>query len=144
MRYTSFLILLLCLLSCGPKYTLSDLPTERLHFGSKGGYTGELREYILLLNNGRLLFKDPLTDQMIKVARLDRKAIAHIQQQLDALPFDNSDTQPGNMNTVMAWHGAEEIKRLQWSSPNGAPSPQTQAFYEELMQTVRALRSSKP
>lgn len=81
---------------------------------------------------------------MIKVARLDRKAIAHIQQQLDALPFDNSDTQPGNMNTVMAWHGAEEIKRLQWSSPNGAPSPQTQAFYEELMQTVRALRSSKP
>ncbi|MEL6273723.1 MAG: hypothetical protein AAFQ37_02605 [Bacteroidota bacterium] len=143
MHKLSFLFLVLLVVGC-QKYTADSLPPDRLHFGSKGGFTGEMREYILLLDKGRVLFHDPLTDRFEKVGKLDKDFLAKIQGELTALPFGAGAGRPGNINTQLVYHLRGEKQELQWSSPSGAPTPETQQCFEDLMAAVRVMRKTKP
>lgn len=140
MKTILFVCLCFSLASCA-RYSYETLPAERLHFGTKGGLHGELRAYILLLENRQLLFKDPLEDDLEKIGRVDASLMAEIERTLPQLAFEPSAL--GNYNAVLIHYTAEGMRDLQWSSPKGAPDEATQALFEALMAEVRRLRKTK-
>jgi hypothetical protein len=88
------LILVILLTTSCQTYTLEKMPSDRLHFGNKGGITGELREYILLLDSGQLLFHDPLTDTYEKIGRIKKDRLASVAADVKALPFGAKPGRP--------------------------------------------------
>ncbi|MEM9837252.1 MAG: hypothetical protein AAF828_12155 [Bacteroidota bacterium] len=141
MKYLLFLLILLTGLGC-QQYTLEKLPENRLHFGNTGGVTGELREYILLLDSGRLLFHDPLTDEVERVGKLKKEQLANVTQELEKVSFAQRGP-AANRNTVLIYYHDGQKEEVQWNGPQSAPSPATQACFEDLMTMVREIRGQK-
>ncbi len=120
------------------KYSYHSLPTECLHFGSKGGVAGELRTYILLLDNRRLFFKDPLKEEMEKIGRVNTALLRQVEEIIPNLPYDRS--LPSNYNAVLRYYTEKGVRELQWLAPQGAPDEATQSLFEQLMGEARRLR----
>lgn len=125
---------------------MTNLPADRLHFGSKGGFTGEFREYILSLDNGLLLFKEQLPGsenvELKKIGKIKKQRLKSIHQQLEKLDF-KSKSRAANMNAMLTYHHGTEQQSLQWPAPDGAPTKEVQTLFEFLMEDARNLRSKK-
>ncbi len=138
-----FLLPLLLLLCCGcQKYTLEKLPAERVHFGNSGGFTGEIREYILLLDHGKILFNNPVTGVLEKMGKMPKEELTALKAALTTVDFAAGNNQPGNMNTLLVYHTAGQTRRLQWSGPKNAPDEAAGHCFGVLMSRVRSLRES--
>ncbi|WP_157472157.1 hypothetical protein [Neolewinella persica] len=141
MRLLTYLVPLLLLTSC-QKYTIDKLPEERLHFGNAGGITGEIREYILLMKNGRILFDNQATGELETIGKMKKEGLAALKAELASVDFAGPKNKPGNMNTLLTLHSGGNIQRLQWSGPKNAPSEAAGHCFQELMGTVRAMREA--
>lgn len=142
MRCTILLCLCGLFFGCN-KYTIEKLPEERLHFGNAGGFTGEIREYILLLDNGRILFNNRETGQLEKIGKLKKEGLAATRTELAAIDFSTAQNKPGNMNTLLEYHVNGGVKSMQWSGPKNAPDQAAGACFQQLMASVRALREAQ-
>jgi len=142
LRLLPIVLLGLLFVGCGD-YSLDKLPPDRLHFGNRGGFTGEIREYILLVGNGKILFQDPISKELSKVGKLDRRQLADIKAQLLNLDFSQAGAAPGNYNSVLTYHSAGQEQSLQWNGPNGAADQAMQTLFESLMTSVKQLRAAK-
>lgn len=139
LRLLSYLLPALLFLGC-QKYTIDTLPDNRLHFGNAGGYTGEIREYILLLNNGRVLFNNSITGELEKIGKLKKEELAVFLAEIDKIDFKAAANKPANRNTVLTRYSDGMAQPLQWSGPKNAPSKEAGACFQALMAKVRALR----
>lgn len=142
MRLLTFLAPLLLFLSC-QKYTIDTLPEERLHFGNSGGFTGEIREYILLLGSGHILFNNQETGELEKIGKLKKEALSATKAELASIDFAGGQNKPGNMNTMLAYHVGDTVKTLHWSGPKNAPDEAAGECFQHLMASVRALREAQ-
>lgn len=142
LRLLTFLVPLLLLTSC-QKYTVDKLPEERLHFGNSGGFTGEIREYILLMDNGRILFDNQTTGELEKIGKMKKEGLLALKAELAKIDFAMAGNKPANMNTLLALHSGGQTQSLQWSGPKNAPSEAAGQCFQQLMATVRALREAK-
>lgn len=125
------------------QYTLENLPAERLRFGTKGGITGGAREYVLLLDNGQLLFDDEYTGKLEKVGKLNKAELLAVKADLANLSFAKDGHVPGNYNTSLQYHHEGRVDRLSWSRPGGSPSPAVKLCYDTLLAAVRRLRKAE-
>lgn len=142
LRLLPYLLLLILCTSC-QKYALDNLPAERLHFGNSGGFTGETREYILLLNNGKILFNNQVTNELEKIGKMPKDELIALKAELATIDFDQAANKPGNMNTLLAYHKDGLRKELQWTGPKSAPSNAAGHCFSVLMARVRALRGAE-
>ncbi|MFK8162883.1 MAG: hypothetical protein AB8H12_10515 [Lewinella sp.] len=142
MRLFTYLIPFLLLASC-QKYTLDKLPEERLHFGNAGGFTGEIREYILLMDNGRILFDNQTTGKLEKIGKMKKEGLLALKAELASIDFNAGSNKPANMNTLLSLHAGGKTQSLQWAGPKNAPSEAARHCFQQLMTTVRALREAK-
>ncbi|MEL7159589.1 MAG: hypothetical protein AAFN92_02430 [Bacteroidota bacterium] len=138
--FTTACLLVLLALGC-QKYTVDNLPAEHLRFGTKGGVTGGGREYVLLLDSGRLLFDGEYSDELEKVGKLTKAELTAVRADLTKIDF-SAKSLPNNYTTSLVYHhdGAEE--RLAWRRPGDAPSPVADECYDHLMAAVRRLRKT--
>ncbi|MEM1357909.1 MAG: hypothetical protein AAGF89_06915 [Bacteroidota bacterium] len=137
-------LMFLGLLFTGCKqYSFQNLPAERLRFGNKGGITGGAREYVLLLDNGQLLFDDEYSGKLERVGKFSKKELLAVKTDLARLSFTKNDNSPGNYNTSLQYHHEGRVDRLSWSRPGGAPSPAVKACYDTLLSAVRRLRKAE-
>jgi len=143
LRYPILLLLLLCCTTSCKQYTPENLPEARLHFGSKGGMAGGDREYILLLDKGKLLFSDEYGSELETVGRFTKEELAAVTADLAGMSFSKKENPPGNYNTSLAYHHDGGIDRLRWSQPGGAPTPEVKTCYNHLMAAVRRLRKTE-
>ena len=143
MRYLTLALLAgLVLLSTCNRYTADDLPTERVRFGSKGGFAGGERMYELLLDSGRLLFDDELTGELEKIGKLTPTELTEVREQLEDVDFAATPTgSTGNYTTSMTYYGSEPATTIRWVAPGGAPSPAVKTCYTTLMDAARRLRA---
>jgi hypothetical protein len=107
--------------------------------------TGGVREYVLLLDNGKLLFRDEYSDspKLEKVGRFTKEELAAVKADLASMSFPKNKSGPGNYNTTMAYHHDGLADRLSWSQPGGPPTPELKACYNNLMKAVRRVRKAE-
>jgi len=138
-----FYLLLAALLAAGCKqYTPDNLPADHVRFGSKGGITGGGRQYVLLLNNGRLLFDDEYSGKLEKVGKLTKAELAEVGAELAGITFPKNDASPGNYNTSLTYHHDGLTEKISWKQPGGAPTSELKNCYTSLMTAVRRLRKT--
>jgi len=130
------------LVSC-KQYTPDNLPAERLRFGSKGGITGGAREYVLLLENGRLLFDDELTGKLDNLGKLTKEELQAVRADLRDINFAKTGNAPGNFNTSLQYYHAGTVDKMSWSQPGGAPTTTVKDCYTGLMAAVRRIRKTE-
>lgn len=125
------------------QYTMENLPAERLHFGSGGGFTGKTSEYILLLSNGKILFKDELKNELESVGRLTKQELAELKDELAKVDFKKATDKPGNMSSFVSLYSGNEAQKVQWPAGQKAPETAIVNCYDILMNHVRRLRAAR-
>lgn len=141
MRILALLALLLLLLGC-QKYTIDTLPDNRLHFGNSGGFTGEIREYVLLLDNGKILFDNQLDGKMEKIGKVSKEKLAAVSAEVAEINFKVPAPRPANRNTAVTLYRNGEARQLQWAG-KAAPDAAAGRCFTELMAEVRRMRGTE-
>ena len=142
MRRYLFLLLSICCVAGCKSYTVETLPDNRFHFGNSGGFTGEIREYVLLLDNGQVLFDNRTTGEVEKIGRLSKEKLAAVRSEVDQISFRTPAPRPANRNTEVTLYRNGETRQMQWSGQN-APDPNAARCFEELMKEVRIMRGTE-
>lgn len=140
MRFLPLLLLLL-LVSC-KTYTVDTLPDNRFHFGNSGGVTGEIREYVLLLDSGQVLFDNRLAGEIEKIGRLSKEKLEAVRLEVDQIGFRTPAPRPANRNTEVTLYRNGKARQMQWSGAN-SPDPAAARCFEELMAEVRRMRGTE-
>ncbi len=142
MRNTSPLAILLVLatfliFSCKTTtYTIDNLPEKQLYFGSGGGFTGMVNEY-LLLENGQL-FKVPSPGQLEEMDKVKKKKAESIYMDYETLGFKELIfNQPGNIYYFIRMVDGESENFISWSDQRPLPEVKMMDFYKSLMETVK-------
>ncbi|MCB0654020.1 MAG: hypothetical protein KDC85_22265 [Saprospiraceae bacterium] len=122
--------------SCRTTYTTESFPEKQLFFGSGGGFTGMVTEY-LLLDNGQL-YKHPAPEVYEELDRIKKKKAESLYAQYDSLGLDNlMFNQPGNIYYFIRMVNGENENYLSWSDERPLPEVEMMDFYKSLMETVR-------
>ncbi len=116
-------------------YSSENLPEKQLYFGSGGGFTGLVTEY-LLLDNGQL-FKVPSPDVLEEMKKVKKSKAAELYTKYTELGFDDLIfNQPGNIYYFIRMVDGEKENYLSWSDQRPLPEVEMIEFYKELMGTV--------
>ena len=141
MRILIYLAPLLLLLGC-QKYTTDTLPDNRLHFGNSGGFSGEIREYVLLLDSGKILFDNQQEGKVEKIGKLSKEKFAALRVEIAEINFAGPAPRPANRNTAVTLYRNGEAHQLQWAGTN-APDAAAGRCFTELMAEVRKMRGTE-
>ena len=125
-----------CFFSCKTTtYTSDNLPEKQLYFGSGGGFTGLVNEY-LLLENGQM-FKVPSPGIYEDMDKVKRKKAEAIYQDYKALGFEDLIfNQPGNMYYFIRMVDGETENYISWSDQRPLPEVKMMELYDSLVQTI--------
>lgn len=130
-----------CLLGyCTKTYLPTNLPDQQLEFGSGGGFTGEVRAYVLL-PNGQLFRRAWPSDTLQTVGRLPRSQARALFAQADQLDWKGTSSQPpGNVNTFLIYRNDGEELKLNWPNlQEEAPAP-FRDLYSELNEALKMVQ----
>ncbi len=134
----AFLALLLSMCASSKRYTLDELPPERLYFSFGGGFTGEYQEY-LLLPNGQLFSRRQVINPLPyrEYEPLEEKVAKDLfstfeKQNFDALGFDD----PGNMTYTIQHVVASDTATVVWGGTEVQPTEELRTYWRRLMQEV--------
>jgi hypothetical protein len=139
-KIPSFWILLsitaCCCFACKTTtYTSENLPEKQLYFGSGGGFSGLVNEY-LLLENGQM-FKVPSPGNYEDMDKVKRKKAEAIYEQYATLGFnDLIFNQPGNVYYFIRMVDGELENYISWSDQRSLPEVKMMEFYASLMETI--------
>ncbi len=116
MRFFLFLALLFFLASCSTtRYTNpAEYPNARINFGSGGGFSGMVTEYVLL-DNGQLLKKMMQADSFEMVTTVDKNQTTQLFENYKFLNIGNLQyNQPGNMYSFIHFHHENTEHKIIW------------------------------
>ena len=126
----------LFIVSCLPvKHTLDTLPDEQLYFGSGGGFTGAVKEYLLLRNGQVFLFDIGINKQdTFELEGLPRLDARDLFKRLDTLRLHTYDfVYPGNMRYYIRQTDEQTDHTIQWGDPRWEVRADVVRFYQDLV-----------
>ena len=135
----------LCLFLSCHAYRSGDLPAERIHFATGGGFSGQVQEYVLLLKNGTVLTSGagPQAEgEMTRLGKIGRPELASIESSLAEMDLSAmaAGNTSGNMTNTLTYYSGGKQETLRWSASGPAPSAEVGTLYSKLMQQVKKLR----
>ncbi len=138
-----FLLAFALLSACHPKhYTPGEFPGEQLRFGSGGGFTGAVTEYILL-ENGQLFRMDSRRKDTTEIAKLTKKEAKHLLEEAEELHLEKTTIEePGNIYYFIGMKKKEEMHKVTWGKPDYTIDAKIEAFYKKLIETTK--KADKP
>ena len=138
------LLLAFALLSaCHHKhYTPGEFPDEQLRFGSGGGFSGAVTEYILL-ENGQLFRMDSMKKDTTEIAKLPKKEAKSLLEEAEELNLEKMTIEePGNMYYFIGMKKKEEMHKVTWGKPDYTIDAKIESFYKKLIETTK--KADKP
>lgn len=136
---SSSILIVLTFFACNTtKYTIEELPDQQLYFGSGGGFTGAVNEY-MLLDNGQLYKHDggEYTEvPKVKKKKAEKLFKTYYDLKLDSLQF----RRPGNMYYYLRMKDKEEEFFTSWGNPAVLPDSAIGVLYDDLMGLVRKVK----
>ncbi len=126
-----------CWLFSGCKtYKPDSLPSKQLVFGSGGGMTGAVKEYILL-ENGQLFTRNSLTDKTEELSKVSKKEAKALYKEYEASIKELAHDEPGNLYYFLNMKSdSTKEHKLIWSGQGGAPDA-AKTFYDALTKLVK-------
>lgn len=124
-------VLFFFLWSC-KSYKPENWPEKRLLFGSGGGFTGAVTEFVLL-ENGQLFTRvgvETPYKELKKIGRSTTKNLFSKASQLKEL--DAGVNQPGNIYYFISDFQPGKERRIAWGAPDAPVSETVKELYKEL------------
>ncbi len=128
------ILIILFQAGCSRKVTMEKIPTPQISFGSGGGFTNLITEYILL-EDGKIVKKSKEGERYDIIARIgkDKAAQCYIGAKvlkLDTLQFN----EPGNMYYFVTLKKDDKTEnRIVWGSVDKPISDEVKSFHKLLL-----------
>ncbi len=124
-------------------YTVDELPSNRLYFGSGGGFAGAFTEY-LLLENGQLFKRESQQAEFVALPKVRPKQAQLLFSNWTEQKMDGQDFQhPGNLYYFLKMEKEGQTHRLSWGSSK-YPTPEAiKQFYSSCSALIPKLETSK-
>lgn len=138
-KITALLIISALIIGCNtPKYTTDALPQKQLLFGEGGGFTGEVKEYILL-ENGQMFTRynfGKVTEELSKTSKGKSKKMYARYKEI-GLP-DLDFIHPGNQYSFIQMN-ADSLSnhRVVWGDSRNELPAEVLKFFNELNLLVK-------
>lgn len=136
---TKYLLLALSfsIISC-QTYKVNELPDKQLIWGSGGGFTGVVNQYILL-ENGQLFFVDGLKNTTSPCTKQSKKSAEAFFATCDSMGIaDMKMHQPGNLYYFITHKSAKSENTLTWGAMDAEVDEQLKALYNDLQEVAES------
>ena len=122
---------------CSKKYTPDSYPKARIHFGSGGGVTGAITEYILL-ENGQLFKKSSLNETMLEAKKLiGNNQTKQLFSNYEFLGLNEVQVnKPGNLYYFVQHLNGDKDHKMTWGGGGTTPD-KLKTFYTLLNNVAR-------
>ncbi len=113
-----------------PKYTSpADFPDAQITFGSGGGITGFVTEYVLL-ENGQLFSKKTTDENYQVLTRVKKNEVKQIFKNYDFLKIGEiAHDHPSNMYQFIEFNHKDKKHRITWGDANTPVESNVNIFY---------------
>lgn len=136
---SAWLIMALALSAC-KTYQANQLPATQLRFGSGGGFTGAVTEYVLL-ENGQIFVRESLNGDYQPLGKVKKERAKALYQTWETSGLAKKTFEhPGNMYYFVTMAKDGEEHRLSWGSHNHPAGDELKAFYKECSALVKELK----
>ncbi len=133
-----FLIIGLFFVACkSQRYSADKLPDQQVLFGSGGGFTGEVTEYILL-DNGQLFKKSSLKNTMTEMGQIKQKEAKQLMKEVEKLNLEKTKvSEPGNMYYFVCIKNGDTEHKTTWGSATYEIDSTVQSLHKKLMTAAK-------
>ncbi|MEZ4948137.1 MAG: hypothetical protein R2769_08420 [Saprospiraceae bacterium] len=137
MKYTLLLLFAFALGSCGIKYTASTLPEKQILFGEGGGFSGNVKEYILL-ENGQLFTRTTFAGTPEELPKVKKKTAETIFQELTPTIMEMEYIKPGNKYAYIQYQVDSSTNyRVVWSESDEKAPEKAVNYFDQLKGLVK-------
>jgi hypothetical protein len=117
------------------KYTPENPSPSAVYFGSGGGFTGAVTEY-LLCENGQMFVNNSLEDKWKKLESISKKEANELFENTLLLDWKTLElNDPGNFSYFIRLKNREVDKKIVWGG--SAPPADIQLLYTKLNLAIR-------
>lgn len=133
----------LAMCASAKRYTVDDLPAERLTFRWGGGFTGQTKEYVLLPNGQLFARRSVLSELPLREYEpLDKRVAEDLFDTYEELGFGELGyDDPGNMTYTVALATATDSTAITWGGSRVQPSEAVRTYWRR---ATAALGDSEP
>lgn len=136
--FVSFLGILALFFSCrSGKEAPDTYARKQLVFGTGGGFTGSMEQYVLL-ENGYLYTHNVVSDEYQELGKVSKKLCKSLFQEADTLQIaSRSFSNPGNKYFYLEMKDSTHQNRVTWGDNNHPIDEEYRKLYRSLMDMTR-------
>ena len=128
-----FSTLVILIVSCRTTKNADKIAEKSIGFGSGGGFTGQVIEYVID-GNGIFLKNDKLKSEISVLPNLKPSETRKLFKQLQTMQFDTIHfNHPGNMYYYIRLTESNNTHEVIWGDPNHSPPGKVLQFYQLLI-----------
>lgn len=137
------IFILLSLGGCAKKVTMEKIPTSHITFGSGGGFTNLVTEYILL-EDGKIVKKSKEAERYDIITRISKDKAAQCYAGVKVLKLDSLQfNEPGNMYYFVTIKKDDKTEnRIVWGSTD-TPAPAAIKNFHKLLLSFLPKKNEK-
>ena len=117
-------------------YKADNLPSKQLIFGSGGGISGGVKEYIIL-ENGQIFTRNSLSNEISELPKVKKKTAKALYQEYEANLQSVECDDPGNLYYFLTMKDdTTKTHKMIWSGNGDAPAL-AKSFYIKCTELVK-------
>lgn len=134
--YLIIFLMFIVAIGCGPQGVLYEYQDTEIMFGSRGGFTGQQKEY-KLDPSGNLTLTESLSGSLTNLGKIKKSNLKKIYRTLQEIdPSVFSLYEPGNMSYFIRIADSTDIKETVWSTGDKNVPAELQNFYDLLISSM--------
>lgn len=117
--------------------SIPSLTKQTITFGKGGGFTGEVKEFIID-NSGKVYSKNVFTKQQKEIKNLTLKETKELFAKVENLFLNKEDfNHPGNIYYYIIYNNGKKNVSYKWGDNNFKTDSETESLYKELEKVIK-------